>query len=358
MLKTKDPHISTLTALRDRHLAALRKFGVTERAIELLAIISTDWVQGAQVAAAEFRRDHRRDDALLRWLEERRFIASEGKSPYVPEFNAFCAILAARKRIAASLFGQMKLIVSRSLELLHREPLRTQVRFDEFTAQFPISPETIPAVKLLGTASLGIYLSSASGVQLIQFSEETLKGKKLLGYISGHLDMITRSANSLFALPQPMGQGFDTFSIDKLLLVADAHEKAHRALSLWNSAPDTAISSAKSALEATLKYIAHAEELPMSGAITIPQLLTLCKPVCGLGAEPTHKMSRSIASLCTEIAEARNILGDSHGKSPGAPAPTRSEARFIVGVALHLSDCLLERYEAHRMTSDLPRKTS
>lgn len=153
-----------------------------------------------------------------------------------------------------------------------------------------------------------------------------------------------------------MGQGLNTFSIDKLLLIADAHEKANRALSQWNSAPDTAISSAKSALEATLKYIAHAEGLPMSGAITIPQLLTLCKPVCGLGSDPSHKMSRSIASLCTEIAEARNILGDSHGKSPGTPAPTRSEARFIVGVALQLSDCLLERYEAYRMMSDIPRK--
>lgn len=356
MIKTKDPEISTLTALRDRHLAALRKFGVTERATELLAIISTDWVQGAQVAAAEFRRDHRRDDVLLRWLEERRFIASDGKSPYVPEFNAFCVTLVARKRIAVSLFREMKLTVSRALELLHREPLRTQVRLDEFTAQFQISPHTMPAVKLLGTASLGIHLNSASGVQLIQFSEETLKGKKLLGYISGHLDMITRSANSLFALTQPMGQGLNTFSIDKLLLVADAHEKADRALSQWNSAPDTSISSAKSALEATLKYIAHAEGLPMSGAITIPQLLTLCKPVCGLGSDPSHKMSRSIASLCAEIAEARNVLGDSHGKSPAAPAPTRSEARFIVGVALHLSDCLLERYEAHRMTSDIPRK--
>ncbi len=356
MIKTKKPEISTLTALKALHLDALHKLGVTERAMELLAIISAEWVQGVGVAAAEFRRDHRRDDVLLRWLEDRRFIASEGASPYVPEFNAFCATLVARKRIAVSLFGEMKLIVKRALELLHKEPLRTQVRFDEFTVQYPLSPQTVPAMKLLGTASLGIYLSSASGVSLIQFSEETLKGKKLIGYISGYLDMITRSANGMHTLLQPMGRELNTFSIDKLLLVADAHEKADRALSQWNSAPDTAISSAKSALEATLKYIAHAEGLPMSGAISLPQLLTLCKPVCGLGSDPSHKIGRSVASLCTEIAEARNVLGDSHGKSPAAPVPTRSEARFIVGVALHLSDCLLERYEAHRMTSEIPRR--
>lgn len=356
MIKTPKSETPTLAALNALHLDALHKFGVTERAIELLSIISVDWVQGVGVAAAEFRRDHRRDDVLLRWLTDRRFIASEGASPYVPEFNAFCAILVARKRIAVSLFGEMKLIVKRALELLHREPLRTHVRFDEFTAHYPLSPLTVPAMKLLGTASLGIYLSSASGVSLIQFSEETLKGKKLLDYVSGYLDMITRSANSEHTLLQPKGRELNTFSMDKLLLVADAHEKAGRALSQWNSAPDTAISSAKSALEATLKYIAHAEGLPMSGAMSLPQLLTLCKPVCGLGSDPSHKMGRSVASLCTEIAEARNVLGDSHGKSPAGPIPTRAEARFIVGVALHLSDCLLERYEAHRITSEVPRK--
>lgn len=121
MIKTPKSEISTLAALKALHLDALHKFGVTERAIELLAIISADWVQGVGVAAAEFRRDHRRDDVLLRWLTDRRFIASEGASPYVPEFKAFCATLVARKRIAVSLFGEMKLIVKRALELLHKE---------------------------------------------------------------------------------------------------------------------------------------------------------------------------------------------------------------------------------------------
>lgn len=356
MPKPPQSEISTLSALNALHLDALQKFGVTERAIELLATISADWVQGMGVAAAEFRRDHRRDAVLLRWLEDRRFITSNVATPYVPEFSAFCAILVARKRIAVSLFGEMKLVIKKALELLHKDPLRTQVRFDEFTAQYPLSPQTVPAMKLLGTASLGIYLSSDNGVSLIQFSEETLKGKKLLGYISGYLSMITRSANSEHTLPQQTGRELNTFSIDRLQLVADAREKADRALSQWNSAPDTAISSAKSALEATLKFIAHAEGLQMSGAITLPQLFTLCRPVCGLGSDPSHKIGRSVASLCTEIAEARNVLGDSHGKSPAAPVPTRSEARFIVGVALHLSDCLLDRYEAHRMTSEIPRK--
>lgn len=351
MMKTKVPEISTFSALSDRHSEALQKSGVTARAIELLAIILSDSVQRKKIAAAEFRRDHRRDASLLEWLEQRRFIYTEGQSPYVPQFNAFCAVLVAKKRIAVSLFKEMKWTVGRALELLHLNPLRTQVSFSEFEGLSEISDHTFPALELLGSASIGIHLSFADGVPLVQFSEQTLRGKKLLGYISGHLDMITRSTNGLHTYMQPTGQGLNTFSLDKLLLVADAHEKAGRALTQWSSAPDTAISSAKSALEATLKYIAHAEALPLHSGITIPQLLTLCKPVCGLGSDPSHKMSRSIASLCTEIAEARNVLGDSHGKSPGAPIPTRSEARFIVGMALHLSDCLLERYEAHCMTS-------
>ncbi len=138
--------------------------------------------------------------------------------------------------------------------------------------------------------------------------------------------------------------------MDSLLLVEEAHKLATRALSQHQRSPDTAISSAKSALEATLKYIAHAEGIEIPKAIKVPDLFKVCKPLCGLGSNASHLMGRAIASLCTEIAEARNTLGDSHGKSPGAAAPTRPEARFIVGVALHLSECLLERYEANRMT--------
>ena len=112
MTKPKEPSVLTLAAFKKRHLDALHKFGMTERAIELLSTISTDWVQGAEVAPAEFRRDHRQDAELLRWLEDRRFITSDGRSPYEPQFNAFCSILAARKRIAVSLFGEMKRVVS------------------------------------------------------------------------------------------------------------------------------------------------------------------------------------------------------------------------------------------------------
>lgn len=353
MQKSKEPVISTLAALNERHLGPLHKFGVTERAIELLAIISAQWVQGVEVAAAEFRRDHRRDADLLRLLEDRRFIASEGKSPYVPQFNGFCAALVARKRVAVALFGEMKIIVSRALELLDEDPLRTQVRFDEFAAPFSVSEHTVPALKLLGSASLGIHLNSGNDIQTVQFSEDTLRGRKMLSYVSGYLDMIIRTSAISSSWVQPAGQELNTFSINNLLLVVEVHKHATRALSQHHIAPDTAISSAKSALESTLKYIAHTEGIKVSSAVKLPELFKLCKPVCGLGSDASHKMGRSIASLCTEIAEARNILGDSHGKSPDASAPTRSEARFIVGVALHLSDCLLERYEAHRMVSPI-----
>lgn len=350
MNKSNKTVISTLAALRERHLEALLKSGVTERAMQLLSDISTDWIKGSQIAAAEFRRDHRRDTDLLRWLEDRRFIVSEGASPYTPQFNGFCAALVARKQVAVALFGEMKKIVSRALELLNQNPLRTQVGLDEFILPFSISELTVPALKLLGSASLGIHFNSGNDLHTVQFSEETLRGRKLLSYVSDYLDTTTRPSGITSHWLQPAEEGIHTFSINNLRLVEEVHKHASRALSNHQSAPDTAISSAKSALESTLKYMAHAEGIEMSPAIKLPELLKLCKSVCGLGSDASHKMGRSIASMCTEIAEARNALGDSHGRSPNAPIPTRAEARFIVGVALHLSDCLLERYEAYRMT--------
>jgi hypothetical protein len=348
MIKTNQATVTTLAGLQKRHLEPLQKYGVTERAIELLAIISVDFVNASEMAPAVFRHNHRPDAPLIRWLEERRFITSSGTS-YVPQFYAFCATLAAKKRVAASLYNEMKRVIRRALELLDEDPQRTHVSLEKFALKLPISANTIPAIKLLESASLGIYLSPTSPLN-IQFTEETLKGKNLLNFVSSQLDMITHQRPGGFVSSQSPGAELNTFSINNLLLVEEAHKHAERALVQHQSTPDTAISSAKSTLESTLKYIAHAEGVAIANAIKLPELFKLCKPLCGLGSDASHKMGRTIASLCTEIAEARNKLGDSHGKSPGALAPTRSEARFIVGVALHLSECLLERYEATRMT--------
>lgn len=350
MIQKNPPIVNTLAALKELHFEAMHKRGLTKRALDLLALIMINWAESEiKIAPAVFRRDYRRDSDLIRWLEERRFLVAQNQLPYEPQFSAFCATLVGKKRIAVSLFRDMKPVVRRALEMLDRDPLRTVVPFDEFVGALPTSANTVAVLKLLGSASLGIHLNSDHGAWTVQFSEETLKGRNLLGYVSSYLDMTTRSTLGSSAWSPTSNAELGTFSIDNLLLVEEVHKHATRALSQHNSAPDAAISSAKSTLESTLKYIAHAEGIAVTSAVKLPELFRLCRSACGLGSEASHKMGRSIASLCTEIAEARNALGDSHGKSPGAIAPTRSEARFIVGVALHLSECLLERHEVRRM---------
>lgn len=350
---TKEEKISTLSALKALHAESLKRLDMSARAIDILSTVTSDWVEGVDIPAAVFRRNHRRDTSLLRTLEDRRFIATQNTSHYEPQFNAFCVILADKRRVATHLFREMKQIIQSALIQLDRDPMRPVITYDELVSLPSRSALTVPALRLLSSSGLGIYFSSTTEVATVQLTEEVFKGKNLLAYVSSYLTMLAQSSLALGPPSKAAAPSIalDTFSIENLLLVEEAHKHAARAISQYRSAPDTAISSAKSALESCLKYIAHQEKLAITASIKLPELFKACRQYCGLGSDATHKMGRSIASLCTEIAEARNSLGDSHGKSPGSITPTRAEAKFVVGVALQLSDCLLERYEAHRMSA-------
>jgi hypothetical protein len=319
--------------------------------VELLSIISLDLVNGTGVEPVLFRRDHQRDRKSIQWLEDKQFITSRDHRPYEPQFSAFCVTLVHKKKVACALFNEMKSLIRLALTMQHQDPTRTAVSYEEFVSSLPISDYTLAALKLLSSSSLGIQVNMQGNAKTVQFSEHTLEGKNLLGYVSFYTAMITRPTLASSFGVQSNGIELNTFSMSNLLLVDEAHKHALLALAQHRSAPDTAISSAKSTLESTLKYIAQKEGISVPNGISLPKLLNICKVACALGSDPSHKISRSVTSLFSEIAEARNSLGDSHGKAPGSVAPTRSEARFIVGVALHLAECLLERYESQQMMS-------
>jgi Abortive infection C-terminus len=352
MMSSKNqPSVKTFADLKALHFKSLTRFGLTKRMVELLSIISLDLVNGTGVSPAFFHRDHRRDLESILWLQDKQFITARDDRPYEPQFNAFCAILVCRKKVADALFGQMKRLIRRALDMWQQDPSRLVIPYDEFVATLPASAYNLPALKLLSSSPLGIHVNTQGDTKTVQFSENTRKGKDLLKYVNSYVEMIMQPSPFGSSWSQSTAGELSTFSLSNLLLAKESHKHALRALEQYRSAPDTAISSAKSALESTLKYIAYQEGIEVQNGVKLPELLNRCKQACGLGSEPSHKMSRSIASLCTEIAEARNLLGDSHGKPPGAVSPTRSEARFIVGVALHLSECLLERYDSRRKTA-------
>ena len=149
-----------------------------------------------------------------------------------------------------------------------------------------------------------------------------------------------------FSIQSPLE---NTFSLSNLALVPGAIEQAKKALNGASSEPATAISHARGVLEGTLKWIADQTGNRPLTAMPLPKLFNHVKPFIALGSDASHRLGRGIASMTNDIAEARNLLGDSHGTSTASKGPTRSEARLIVGVALQLAECVLDRYEAKRM---------
>jgi hypothetical protein len=135
------------------------------------------------------------------------------------------------------------------------------------------------------------------------------------------------------------------FNLTRLLIAPEVHASASKAVSSVASNPDSAVSHARAALEATFKQIlgpGHPQlkaKLPEQASV-IKDLLQLKGEFWDLGSHLLEAMKA--------IGNIRNKLGDSHGRGPGEKGATRPEAQLTVGAALLLCEFFLDRWEAVR----------
>jgi Abortive infection C-terminus len=348
--------ITSVKQLSERHLVSIEKLGFDVAALGILSKAVENWFsQSERLTAARFRSRNRKAAGQLEWLVNKQFLRSEHGN-YVPQFSAFSILLVAKKRIASRLLRPMELALKTARRLLRENPDRNYIPLSEFSKDLSSDFQAVEALRLLGTAGLQFTVNNEIN-PTVHFDDSIFRDKTFLTFVSRHVEMICRQSqlHSSIAVNQAPDFPVNTFTLRNLALVSDALRQATSALNNISNHPEAAISEAKSALEAALKWIAQREDVEFQNGVSLPKLLNLCKPVLALGSNPSHTLARAIASMCNAIAEARNLLGNSHGKSPNAVAPTRSEARLIVGVTLQLTECLLERWEATHQTRLMPQ---
>ncbi len=353
-----EPTVKTLKGLIERQRPNLVRYGFTKRHYNILEDVFRNWMSGApRVSAAIFVNEHWKDEKIIQFLVNANFFQAPDSKYYVPQFEAFAALLVDRRKVVTRLWHDMEDVLKRSESLIKHNPEQTSIPLPEFIEPLENYPGLVDAMALLSSSGIGFFFYSNQVYPTVQFTEQVRRNcKSFLGFVDSKIGQRVAYPNGVAAVFPGLNfaqTASGTPDVERLQRVPDAAAKASKAIDQLSIDPGAAISLAKSSLEATLKWIVHRDGRELPKKISMPDLFKQCKPLMPSLANPTFLMGRSVTSLVTEIAAARNLLGDSHGKSPNAVEPTRSEARFIVITALELAAFLIDQWEFDKHASGL-----
>lgn len=325
----------------------LAKWGLDERKLELLNDVLVNWLAGSAGEDLDhFRQSHPRWRDALDELVSSGIIdhGSDGRH-YCPKFLAFCFLLANGSRTAVKLRAVMDRVLSLVKGYLRERPLKQQrpIAVVEQALESDLRSLLQPALYLMSVGSLGVNLYRANTAdatlafsdQIFTFDSPT---QAAWHFLQGH----ERSAGQRFVGHELLSI---PFALPRLQIVPEAHASASKALANLDTHPDSAVSHARAALEATFKYAlgpdhpALQKPFPQQSA-AFRELLHLHGEFSGLGTR--------IVAVMVAIGDIRNVFGDSHGRGEGQRGATRQEAHLTVGTALLLCDFLLDRWEAVR----------
>lgn len=339
-------HPKTLRELRARYWSKLEQEGFDQKAIQLVhEVFENSLRTDSRRTYSEIRIQHNKSLAKLRWLEGKRII-SQADNHYEVDFSAFALLLCANRRTAVSIRTQTDNWLNAGKRWLdgHRNDhtVAAHLLFGA-KAYEDIPPIALTALKLLSFAHGGIHLTGAERrdvllMDIIFDTPDTLK-------------LAASTLDSMITRPMSFPGTFDLSPswYGSLKLSKEAYADAEKAIARCDEQPDSAIGSARAALESAFKWIAHDAGLGLPSSPSPGQMLTSCKPALGLDRPHSETLARALANLCYQIGNIRNELSDVHGREPNATSATRAEARLVVGSALLLAAYLMDRREAAKL---------
>ena len=148
--------------------------------------------------------------------------------------------------------------------------------------------------------------------------------------------------------------------ISKALLAfnpSDVHARWVEALERRASNPRAAITSARTLLEDTCKWILHEAREPFEEEHDLPALYRKLAKLLKLAPDDhTEKVFKQILGNCQSIVESlgaiRNKLGDAHSQGPVRAKPQPRHAELAVNLAGTMATFLIATWEARRETNN------
>ncbi len=128
------------------------------------------------------------------------------------------------------------------------------------------------------------------------------------------------------------------------------YEAWKKALDRKESDPEGSITSSRTLLESTCKYILKKLEVDFDKESDLPKLCKLTVSALNIAPDSSSretftKIFNGCYTVIAGIGELRNKLSDAHGKTEGQTKPLSRHAEFSVNLSGTLSAYLLETYE-------------
>ncbi|MEY3498445.1 MAG: hypothetical protein RL308_114 [Bacteroidota bacterium] len=128
------------------------------------------------------------------------------------------------------------------------------------------------------------------------------------------------------------------------------HDHWKKAIDLQQSDPESAITAARTLIEAVLKYILDEKEIEYKEHIELPDLYKLVSKSLNLAPEQHQdqifkQILGGASSIITGLGTVRNKLGDAHGKSKTSVKPKSRHSELAVNMAGSMGIFLLRTFK-------------
>ncbi|MGE3348987.1 MAG: abortive infection family protein [Ramlibacter sp.] len=338
----------TLTELFEKHQPALLREGIDAAAVNVLALLFENWLKGESAASSDSFRSKffkRKLTNCLKSLERAQLVREEAQL-FSLTFAGYAVLLLHRRRAAQAMRATFDHAFRYAKRGMDTQPDIKLASFDEVLASAPpsvTSNRLFTALTLAQSGSgLGIGMGrDPEGQPMMTFYLEAQQLPNVAAAIDYTLELMFRPRTP-FLMPLEMA----AFSLESLALAPDAHANARKALDRLAGDPSGAITSARTTLESTFRWIAFQAGREIVKDATARDMLNACKDLLGLDGDALVRLLGAVNNVCNQIWELRNTRSDAHAQSPAAAKASRSQARFIATTSLMLAAFLLERFEA------------
>ena len=136
-----------------------------------------------------------------------------------------------------------------------------------------------------------------------------------------------------------------------------------KAMERKNNDPEGALTSARTLIETTCKFILESKKIEFKDELELPKLYKLTAENLNLAPDQhTEKIFKQILGGCQTVVEGlgalRNKLSDSHGKRKTQTKPTSRHAELGVNLAGAMTTFLIETYEFNILKEKKPATNS
>lgn len=338
----------TLTEMLEKYQPALLREGIDKDAVDVLAQLFENWLKGESAASSDSFKSKFFKRKLTQRLNalERAQLVREETQRFSPSFAGYAVLLLHRRRTAQALRATFDHAFRYAKRGMDNRPDIKLASFDEVLAFAPPSVNRDRLRTALTLAQSGSALGIGMGLDrenqpVMTMYLEAQQRPDVAAAIEYTLEMMFRSR-----IPILMPLEFSAFSLESLALAPDAHANARKALDRLAGDPSGAITSARTTLESTFRWIAFQAGREIAKDASAREMLNACKDLLGLEADAVVRLLGAVNNVCNQVWEIRNMRSDAHAQSPAAAKASRSEARFIATTSLILAAFLLERFEA------------